>query len=72
MQEKISETEKSFLGRLGIMMEHMALLTEAMTQEVRVHRTLIEDTASFRATLLRIEDKIDIIMEQTHEEEEIN
>jgi len=66
-QKKI---EQGFLANMSLMMEHMAMLASAMTQIIKKYEILIEDTASFKMTLARIEDKIDLMTKT--EEEEVN
>ena len=56
-------------GNLSTLIENLALMTAAMTRLIVKYEILIEDTASFRATLQRIETKIDNI--NSTEEEEI-
>jgi len=50
-------------SNLSTLIENLALMTAAMTRLIIKYEILIEDTSSFRATLQRIESKVDMVVE---------
>ena len=61
MQQKI---ELNFLTNFSKLLEHQALMTEAMTKLICKYEIMIETHRSILATLCRIEDKVENIKTQ--------
>jgi len=68
MQEALNKEQSTFLGHMSLLMEHMALLTEAMTKLIKKYEIMLDDVASFRATLSRVEMKVDMLVKPEEED----